>query len=240
MHRELLLLSFGDFPHYRIKMRTYSHIIFDLDGTLSDPREGIFNGLRHALRSMGESIADDHDFTYVIGPPIHDALFKYHFADMEKVKATVKVFREYYSVKGLFENRMYEGIDGLLKSLHSGGTQLFVATNKPQPFAERILMHFGIYDRFTGVYGVDITKEKVGKEELVERLITTHSVDPGNAVLVGDTKYDILAARAYGIDPVAVGYGFGARKELEEMKPVHLVETVAELNKLLLPSFSWR
>lgn len=215
-------------------MRTYRHIIFDLDGTLSDPREGIFNGLRYALRSVGENIADDHDFTYVIGPPIHDALFMYHFADMEKVKVTVNVFREYYSEKGLFENRMYEGIDVLLKSLRNKGAQLFLATNKPQPFAERILKHFGIYDHFAGVYGVDITKEKVSKEELVERLISAHSVDPADAVLVGDTKYDILAARAYGIDPIAVGYGFGKREELEEMKPVHIAESVSVLARILL------
>jgi phosphoglycolate phosphatase len=227
--------SFADFLLSTL-MKTYQHIIFDLDGTLSDPREGIFNGLRHALRAMGENISDDHDFTYVIGPPIHDALYMYHFTDMEKVKAAVQLFREYYSVKGLFENQMYEGIDDLLRSLRMKGAHLYVATNKPQPFAERILKHFGIYDHFTGVYGVDITREKVSKEELVARLIDGHAVDVSAAVLVGDTKYDILAARAYGIDAAAVGYGFGRRQELEEMKPVIIIETVSDLFSFFLPA----
>ena len=217
-------------------MKNYKHIIFDLDGTLSDPREGIFNGLRHALRSMGEIISDDHDFTYVIGPPIHDALYNYHFQDMEKVKAAVKLFREYYSVKGLFENEMYEGIDELLKVLLGQGAQLYVATNKPQPFAERILKHFDIYKYFTGVYGVDITKEKVNKEELVKNLVKAHAVNTENAVLVGDTKYDIIAARTFGIDALTVGYGFGERKELKEMEPVRIVESVSELHSFFIPS----
>lgn len=210
----------------------YRHIIFDLDGTLSDPREGIFKGLRHSLTTLGHNIAPDHDFSYFIGPPIHDAFYMYHLKEREHVMNAVKIFREYYSVQGLYENQLYEGMKELLGSLQQSGKRLFVATNKPQPFAERILRHFDIYDHFTGVYGVDIEKEKVSKEELVERLMNDHKVTSESTALVGDTKYDIMAAHAFGLDPVAVTYGFGERKELEEMKPAHVAASVGELRTL--------
>lgn len=211
----------------------YDSIIFDLDGTLSDPREGIFKGLRHALSRMGVAVTEDHDFSYVIGPPLHDAFYLHHFKERDKVMTAVKLFREYYSEKGLFENMMFDGIEELLKELRRKGKKLFVATNKPQPFADRILKHFGIHDLFTGVYGVDISKEHVSKEELVERLMNDHQVTSGDSVLIGDTKYDILAAHAYGLDAVAVGYGFGKREELEELRPVTFIETVEELTMFL-------
>jgi phosphoglycolate phosphatase len=213
-------------------LKEYKDIIFDLDGTLSDPREGIFKGLRHALRQMGIEVTDDHDFSYVIGPPLHDALYLHHFSDRDKVMTAVKLFREYYAEKGLFENEIFEGIRELLEGLRAKGKRLFVATNKPQPFAERILKHFGIYDLFTGIYGVDVTKEHVSKEELVERLMNEHNVSSGDSVLVGDTKYDVMAARAYGIDAIVVGYGFGPHEELREMEPVAFVYSVKELSNL--------
>lgn len=217
----------------REHLKNYTHIIFDLDGTLSDSRAGIFNGLRHALSGMGVELPADHDLSYFIGPPLHDSFYNHFFTEREQVLRAVEIFREYYSVKGLFENEVYPGIERLLHTL-ANTSKLYIATNKPQPFATRIIEHFNLSDLFTKISGVDITKEHVSKTELVGDLIRTYSIDASNAVMIGDTVYDIDAARAFGLDTVAVTYGYGNTAEIIAKDPTHVVDSVDELASLLI------
>ena len=213
--------------------KKYAHIIFDLDGTLSDSRAGIFNGLRYALDKMGVELPAGHDLSSFIGPPLHDSFYGHFFTDREKVLHAVAIFRTYYAEKGLFENEVYGGIAQLLRDL-SPDRKLYVATNKPQPFAERILHHFKLYHVFEQVSGVDIAKEQVSKTDLVGRLIASFGIDTKQAVMIGDTVYDMEAAQAFGLDTIAVTYGYGNREELSAKRPTHMIDSVEELRALLI------
>ena len=213
--------------------KKYTHIIFDLDGTLSDSRPGIFNGLRHALTKMGVELDKARDLSDFIGPPLHASFYNHFFTEREKVLHAVRIFREYYSETGLFENQVYTGIDELVREL-SLSRKLYVATNKPQPFAERILQHFRLYDMFTQVNGVDISKENVTKAELIAGLMDRYGIHAGDAVMVGDTVYDIEAAQAFGLDTIAVTYGYGNTDDIIARQPTHVVNSVDELRSLLI------
>lgn len=215
-------------------VKRYRHIIFDLDGTLSDSSPGIFNGLRYALGKMGVSISPGHDLSDFIGPPLHDSLYNHFFSEREQVLEAVEIFREYYSEKGLYENHLYEGMKQLIEELKKDNRCLYIATNKPQPFAERILDHFGLADHFIKISGVDISGEKVNKTDIIAALMTDFEITKDEAVVVGDTRYDIEAAHASGLDVIAVTYGFGSREELILHKPSLAVESIQQLRIILL------
>jgi len=205
----------------------YSTIIFDLDGTLSDPREGVFKGFRYALRKMGREFDGQADLSMHIGPPLPEVFRSYFFETEEEVLRAIAFFREYYAATGLFENSLYEGIGDLVKILRAGGARLAVATYKPQRFAEQILRHFEIADAFGLICGADeIAPEP--KAELLQKILRQAN---GPAVLVGDTRYDIIAAKAAGIDCIAVSYGFGKADELRDAN--YVVHSVEELKSLL-------
>ena len=147
--------------------KDYKYIIFDLDGTLSDPSKGIYNGFRHSLNKMKVQNVDESVFTLMIGPPLQASFKQHFFSEDSEIEQAVKHFREYYSITGLYENTVYEGIPDLLKSLKETGRKLFVATNKPQPFAISILKHFKLDIYFESIHGVDPSNPNSRKEELV-------------------------------------------------------------------------
>lgn len=213
----------------------YRYIIFDLDGTLSDPREGICKGFRYALGKMNVKIPDESFFSSLIGPPLQNSMREHFFRDEKKVWEAIAYFREYYSTAGLFENVLYEGIGELLQGLKLQDKKLFVATNKPQPFAERILGHFGIASHFDSIHGVDLMKAMVSKEELLEKILATIDADERKkAVIIGDTQYDIAAGKNCGIDTIAITYGFGTVETIREAGPDHTIASVEKLHQFLL------
>ncbi len=213
----------------------YKHFIFDLDGTLSNPSAGICNGFRYAFNQLDISLAPDFDFKPFIGLPLQQSLKANFFRDDErKLWEAVNLFREYYSQKGLFENYLYDGVIEMLEKLKSENATMYVATNKPQPFAIEILRHFKIQQYFKTIKGINPEMKEANKEELVKEILLQNKIkNTTEVVLIGDTRYDILCGRFFNIDTVSVGYGFGTEADLLYHKPTRHVYSVPELQEYL-------
>ncbi len=208
--------------------------LFDLDGTLTDPKLGITRSIQHALRKRGRPVPHADQLESLIGPPLEQS-FREHFGmSPGDARQAVGDYREYFAEKGLFENAVYPGIAELLAALRGRQLRLAVATSKPTVFAERILTHFGLADRFEGVIGSHLDGGRVDKGELIRDALAALRVGAADAVHVGDRRHDVLGARANGVTAIAVGWGYGTREELLAAEPHELVESVAALSRLLL------
>ena len=210
-------------------------VLFDLDGTLTDPKVGITRSIQHALRKRGRPVPDPDSLESLIGPPLEES-FRTHFGmSPADARQAVGDYREYFADTGLFENAVYPGIPELLANLRGGGVRLAVATSKPTPFAERILAHFGLAPHFEQVVGSFLDGRREEKRELIaDALVTLHGVDRERAAHVGDRRHDVLGARANGIRAIAVGWGYGTREELDAAQPNAIAESVTALGRLLL------
>lgn len=214
---------------------SFEYILFDLDGTLTDPSEGIINSVIYALNKQGILETDREKLKSFIGPPLIDAYMEHYGFSREKALQTVGFYREYFSVKGLFENKIYEGIAPMLKRLYASGNRLVLATSKPQPFAEQILKHFGIFDYFYFVAGATMDETRSHKDEVLEYAIKECSVtDPARSVMIGDRKYDVLGGQKFGFKTVGLLYGFGSEEEIASCSPDFMAKTVDELTEILL------
>jgi phosphoglycolate phosphatase len=213
----------------------YKHIIFDLDGTLSDSREGIFNAYYYAFNSLNMTRPDEETLMKLIGPPLQKGFADFFGLQGGENETAVKVFREYYSSNGLYENKLYEGIKELLESLVQAGAALYVATSKYDEYARRVLAFFGIASCFTEIVGADYSGYHAAKTDLVAGILRRNNIhDPMEVVIIGDTRYDIEAAAELEIDSVGVTYGFSSREMIESFDPDYVVEDVKALRKLLL------
>ena len=213
-----------------------THILFDLDGTLTDPGMGITNSVAHALSHFGITVTDRTQLYRFIGPPLMDSFMEYYGFTEEQATEAVRVYRKYFADKGWAENTVYEGIEAMLSELVAAGKTLLVATSKPQVFAERILHHFNLAHYFAHICGVALqaprgySKADVIREALAKAVVT----DLSAAVMVGDRHHDIDGAKAVGISSVGVLYGYGDREEHEAAGADAIAESVAELRTALL------
>ena len=214
-------------------MKKYDHVLFDLDGTLTDPGSGITKSVQYALKKYGIH-AELEELKKFIGPPLADSFMQYFGFDEATANEAVTKYREYYSVDGIFDNKIYEGIPEMLERLHAAGSEIILATSKPLVFAEKILDHFCIKQHFTCCFGADLPGLRVKKTDIIEDALKAHPIDVSRAVMVGDREYDILGGHAFGMPAIGVLFGFGSREELEGCGADHLAETVAELEALLL------
>ena len=214
-------------------MKQYSHILFDLDGTLTDPQEGIINSIQHALKHYGIK-KENHELLHFIGPPLHKS-FQEIFETEEKAFEAVAVYREYFSTKGKFENLLYKGIPELLEQLNQNNKTLFVATSKPTIFAEQILDYFKIHQHFKTIIGSNLDGTRTEKKDIIQEIVNQlPNVNLDKLVMIGDRKYDIIGAKHFGIDTISVTYGYGTLEELQVEKPTYIVNDVAELKKMLI------
>lgn len=212
---------------------TYTHVFFDLDGTLSDSQTGIINAIRYALRSQNLP-TDIGDARRFLGPPLIDSMQNYLGHDRETAVVLVKQFREYYGSKGLFENTLYDGIQELLESLNNSGVRCILATSKGEPFALRILEHFGIRDLFSFVAAAALDGSRDAKADVLRHALNNTDLhNPAQAIMIGDRKHDVIGAHAVGLQCAAVLYGYGSREELENAGADHIIPTVADLRGLL-------
>lgn len=189
------------------------NILFDLDGTLTDPRDGIVACIKHGLSSLGVPSPLDIELERFIGPPLYETFAKLLSSD-HNVEAAVKAYRERFSAVGMFENVVYAGIPEALKSLSAQGAELYVATSKPQVFAERILDHFGLSSHFRKVFGSELNGVRSNKGELIEHILLAEQLSPVDTVMVGDREHDIHGARRNSVRAVGVLWGYGSREEL--------------------------
>lgn len=203
-------------------------LIFDLDGTLSDPREGIVRCMRHALEDVQADVPPASALEGWIGPPLHEA-FATFLGDHEKALRAVAAYREEYGKTGLYENRLYDDIEGALETLHHLSPAMFVATSKPTVFAIRSLEHVGLLRYFRAVYGSELSGERANKVELLRHLMDAEQLRPEELVMIGDRMHDVAAARAHGIRSVGVTWGFGSDAELRDAGADNICSSVSDL-----------
>jgi phosphoglycolate phosphatase len=214
--------------------RRYKAILFDLDGTLTDPQKGITRSVAYALKKFGILVDDPKTLIPFIGPPLPNSFKKYYQFDDNKARLAVVHFRERFSEKGLFENRLYKGIPELLDELYSVGKKLLLATSKATIFAERILDHFNVSKYFHFISGSNYDLTRIEKSEVIEFAISQlPGYIPQEIIMVGDHVDDIVGARKNKVDSIAVFYGYGKRIELEKARPTYFARTVEELKLLL-------
>lgn len=227
----------------------YQYILFDLDGTLTDPKIGITTCVQYALHKMGIEEPDLDKLEPFIGPPLTDSFRDFYDMDEEKAGQAVNYYRERFSTVGLFENEVYPGIPEMLAELKKTGKRLAIASSKPTVFVKKILEHFEICQYFDVIVGSELDGTRSRKEEVVEEALRqllpeqekeTEECPDGNGgidravVMVGDRKFDVEGAKEHGIASVGVAYGYAAEGELAEAGADVIVETVEELAKALL------
>ena len=212
----------------------YAHVLFDLDGTLTDSAEGVTRSVQYALKKFGIN-GGPEDLRSFIGPPLLESFQNiYGFSEKEARKA-IQHFREYYREKGIYENRLYPHVPEMLQELTAKGSKLYLATSKMTNFAEIILHHFAIDSYFTFIAGATPDGSRVEKDDVISYLLSQNSnLDKSKTVMVGDRKHDVMGAARCGLDSIAVTYGYGSIEELQEEKPSYLAHSVPELKELLL------
>ncbi len=204
-------------------MKPYSLILFDLDGTLTDPAEGITNSVAYALNKFGIEVADKTQLYKFIGPPLADSFMEYYGFSEEQAQEAIACYRQYFTEKGMFENIVYEGIEELLKSLKSRGKRLCVATSKPEPFAKAILEHFNLAQYFECIAGATLDQSRVKKADVIAYALEKCGItDCSTAVMVGDREHDVFGATVHFIDCIGVLYGYGNRAELESAGALYI------------------
>lgn len=216
----------------------YKVVLFDLDGTLTDSREGICKSVQHAFIKLGRPAPTLKELECFIGPPLKTSFREFYGIVGEEADRGVAFYRERYSVVGKYENMPYEGIASMLKALKDAGYTLAVASSKPEVYVEDILKHFDLYDYFHYVAGSDMEGKRGEKEDVIEEAFRRMGLDEETrkkqAVMVGDRHFDINGAKFFGIDSIGVTYGFAKDNELVEAGATYVVDTVAQLQELLL------
>jgi phosphoglycolate phosphatase len=195
-----------------------SHVLlFDLDGTLTDPKLGIVRCLRHALDGLARDCPSDDVLATFIGPPLRGTFSTLlESEDKGLIEKAMSLYRERFAETGIYENQLYEGVTDMLRSLKHAASALFVATSKPAVFAERIVKHFGIDHHFAGIYGPDLDGRLDSKTDLLAHLLATERIPAASAVMVGDRAADIVAAKANGIRSIGALWGYGSKAELSD------------------------
>ena len=215
-------------------MKSYSTILFDLDGTLSDSSQGIINSIIYALKKYDVKDYDMPLLRKFLGPPLHESFEKFMGFDKEKSLQAVKLYREYFSSKGLFENEIYVGVSDLLQNLKENGKALIVATSKPQLFTDRIMEHFNLAKYFDFIAGSNMDTTRSKKAEVIEYALSECNIkDKCKVVMIGDRAEDMIGAQTVGVDSIGVEYGYGTFDELKNAGATYIVKTVGELKDLL-------
>ena len=213
---------------------TYQFILFDLDGTLTDPAVGITNSVMYALKKYDIEVSDRSELYPFIGPPLWESFEKYYGFTKEESKKAVEYYREYFKDRGIFENFVYDGIEDLLKELKDNGKTLIVATSKPEVFAKQIMAHFDLAKYFTYIAGSNLDGTRVKKQEVIQYALESCSInDLSKAIMIGDREHDIIGAKGVGIASIGVLFGYGDRNELEKAGSDFIVDTVAEIKLIV-------
>lgn len=214
------------------------YLLFDLDGTLTDPKVGITTCVQYALRDFGIEEPDLEKLEPFIGPPLRESFQKLYGFSPKQAEAAVAKYRERFQDTGIFENEVYDGIPQMLRTLQSKGMHLAVASSKPEVFVKRILEHFRIDKYFEVVVGSELDGTRDRKEEVVREALKRMSGDQPvpleEVYMIGDRSYDVEGADALGVESVGVTYGYGSMEELKEAKADYIVRSVEELQKFLL------
>jgi phosphoglycolate phosphatase len=211
------------------------NVLIDLDGTLTDSRPGIVASIQHALRALGHDAPHESALQKYIGPPLHAAFRELLPVNQDSdVARAIAAYRERYVAIGMFENAVYSGVLEALKLLRNRGARLFVATSKPQVFAQRILEHFELSHFFDKIYGSELDGQRTDKIDLISYLLAKSQLQKSETVMVGDRHHDIVGAMTNGVRAVGVLWGYGSRAELLGAGAQALLEAPSELGRMAL------
>ncbi|MBD5471254.1 MAG: HAD family hydrolase [Lachnospiraceae bacterium] len=219
----------------------FDYILFDLDGTLTDPKIGITSSVQYALRAFGIDEPNLDKLEPFIGPPLTDSFMEFYDFTKEQAQQAVVKYRERFDKQGIYENTMYEGIDRMLSALKERGKILSIASSKPTPLVMRVLEHFRIKQYFDYIVGSEFDGTRGKKEEVVAYALEQMAPDLQDArerkervAMVGDRKFDVEGAKAFGLTSVGVSFGYASEGELEAAGADYIVDTVSELEELLM------
>jgi phosphoglycolate phosphatase len=212
-----------------------SNILFDLDGTLTDPRVGITRCIQYALGQFNEVIPPWEQLTWCIGPPLKASFAQLlNTSDQTILDRALVHYRKRFSEKGIFENALYPGVVSALDDLRAAGFKLFLATSKPKVFARQILDYFKITPFFRTVYGSELDGRLSDKGALIAHIIDQEELDTSTTLMVGDRVYDIEGGKENKVMTAAVAYGYGTQEEIAAANPDVVFETIADLTKTML------
>jgi phosphoglycolate phosphatase len=211
----------------------YSNVLFDLDGTLTDSYLGITNAVKYALNKFNIAEENDDTLKLFIGPPLEKSFVEYYKFNANDTKIAIAYYKEYYSTKGIYENKLYNGIENVLKTLNANNIHCIVATSKLEKHAVKVLQDFNIGVYFQDIVGSNPEEALLEKGDIIKRVIEKNKLKKEKTVMVGDRKYDIIGAKDNGIDSIWVLYGYGTREELGEIEPTKYCHNVDGLLKIL-------
>ncbi|MCU0080315.1 HAD family hydrolase [Extibacter muris] len=212
----------------------YRYILFDLDGTVTDPGIGITNSVMHALKKFGIIEEDRRKLYKFIGPPLSESFQQFYGFSEEDALLGIEYYREYFTERGIFENVVFEGMEELLAALVEKGMELIIATSKPEAFARQILEHFRLDGYFSFIGGATMDEKRVKKAEVIAYALESRGIcDLSRVLMIGDRKHDVIGAHKTGVDVMGVLYGYGSREELEEAGADYIAENVGDIKKFL-------
>ncbi|HEY8566126.1 MAG TPA: HAD hydrolase-like protein [Beijerinckiaceae bacterium] len=201
--------------------------LFDLDGTLTDPKPGITRSIQYALERLGEPVPEADALTWMIGPPLEPSFAQ--IVGPGRAAEAVRLYRERYAVTGLYENEVIPGIPDCLERLR-GTHRLFVATSKPHVYGRRIVEHFGLMRFFEAFHGSELDGTNADKRDLLRHLVAVEGLDPTRTVMIGDREHDVFGAAAVGSPAIGVLWGYGSEAELEAAGAAAIVTEVPEID----------
>ncbi len=211
----------------------FNTILFDLDGTLTDPSLGITNSIMHALSKRGITVTDRSDLYRFIGPPLLESFERFCGFSADESKVALEDYREYFSTRGLYENTLLDGCEDTIRTLKEAGCRIVLCTSKPEPYARRIIEHFGLLQFFDGIFGASMDEKLSRKDEIMA--IALNSLPEGSVpVMVGDRHHDIEGAKTNGIHSIGVLCGFGSEEELREAGATCIVRTLPDIVPIIV------
>lgn len=212
----------------------FEYALFDLDGTLTDPALGITNSIMYALDKMGREIPPRESLYSFIGPPLVQS-FQSLGMSKDEAETALRTYREYFSVKGLFENKVYNGIPEALENLSNAGVKIILATSKPELYAAQILEHFSLDKYFTSVCGASMDEKRVDKADVIKYALDTNGIsDKSKVVMIGDRLHDIIGAEKNGLYSVGVLWGYGSREEFHNAGADNIADSIPKMVKIIL------
>ncbi len=213
----------------------HRYILFDLDGTLTDPKTGITRAVAYGLEKMGVEGVDPERLTPFIGPPLKESFMEFYGFTEEEAYEAIQLQRVYFRKKGMYENEIYPGILDMLKELTDDGAILCIATSKPTVFAEQIAEYFKMDRFFIHIVGSNLDGTRTLKADVIKEVLDRlNQPDTADVIMVGDRKHDIIGAKSMGLKSVGVEYGYGNYDELDLAGADHIASTVEELRCILL------
>ncbi|WP_145136589.1 HAD family hydrolase [Paenibacillus sp. Y412MC10] len=207
----------------------YKHLLFDLDGTITDPKIGITKSVQYALNKFGIQEDDLDKLEPFIGPPLKNSFMEIYSFSEDQALQGVEYYREYFRERGIFENELYPGMQSVLKQLQDDGFTLYVATSKPKVFADEILKYFGVDLYFEWVVGSHLDGTLSDKTEIITYILQNRNLVKSKVVMIGDRKHDMIGAKNNGIDSIGAEYGYGSDGELLRENCTYYIKKIEDI-----------